>query len=105
MTNKREDVQRTVLPIPRRPYQGTVLYDARDPEAKFSPIKPVRPPEGAPNVLLILLDDVGFGASDAFGGPCKSPTAEKLSVAGLRNYDTVSSPEQRLATSRGEFNL
>lgn len=38
-------------------------------------IDPLRPPEGAPNVLLSVLDDVGFGASTAFGGPCDTPTA------------------------------
>jgi arylsulfatase A-like enzyme len=84
MTTKRDIVQRTVLPIPHRPYQGTVLYDAKDPEAKFPPIQPLRPPEEAPNVLIILLDDVGFGASSAFGGPCQTPTAEKLSDGGLK---------------------
>jgi arylsulfatase A-like enzyme len=84
MTIKGNPIQRTVLPIPHRPYQGTILYDAKDPEAKFPPIQPLRPPEGAPNVLIILLDDVGFGASSAFGGPCKTPTAEKLSADGLK---------------------
>jgi hypothetical protein len=41
-------------------------------------------PAGAPNVLIILLDDVGFGASSAFGGPCHTPTLEKLAAEGLR---------------------
>jgi hypothetical protein len=45
---------------------------------------PLRPPTGAPNVLVILLDDVGFGASSAFGGPCRTPTAERLAAAGLK---------------------
>jgi hypothetical protein len=45
----------------------------------------MRPPEGAPNVLVVLLDDVGFGAASAFGGPCRTPTAEKL-AAGRLNY-------------------
>ncbi len=39
-------------------------------------IRPLRPPTGAPNVLIILLDDVGFGVSSAFGGPCQTPTAD-----------------------------
>jgi len=52
--------------------------DAKDPEAKFRPIEPLQPPAGAPSVLVILLDDVGFGASSAFGGPCATPTAERL---------------------------
>ena len=45
---------------------------------------PLRPPAGAPNVLVILLDDVGFGASSAFGGPCQTPTAERLAADGLK---------------------
>jgi arylsulfatase A-like enzyme len=84
MTTRHDSIPRTVLPIPHRPYQGTILYDAKDPEAKFPPIKPFRPPEGSPNVLIILLDDVGFGASSAFGGPCNTPTAERLSAGGLK---------------------
>jgi arylsulfatase len=58
--------------------------DAKDPEAKFPPIEPLTPPEGAPNVLVVLLDDVGFGASSAFGGPCATPTAERLAGEGLK---------------------
>src|SRR5246127_1167794 len=44
----------------------------------------LRPPEGAPNVLIVLIDDVGFGASSAFGGPCHTPTAERLAAEGLK---------------------
>ena len=50
----------------------------------YPPIEPLLPPEGAPNVLIILLDDVGFGASSAFGGPCETPNAEKLAAGGLK---------------------
>jgi arylsulfatase A-like enzyme len=76
--------QRDVLPIPDRPYDGPVPFDAKDPEAKFPPIEPLRPPAGAPNVLIVLLDDVGFAASSAFGGPCATPTAERLAAQGLK---------------------
>jgi hypothetical protein len=79
-----DSVQRGVLPIPDRKPIGLTTYDAKDPETKFPPITPVRPPAGAPNVLLILLDDVGFGASSVFGGPCRTPTAERLAADGLR---------------------
>ena len=82
MTN--EKFGREVLPIPERRYSGLVTYDAKDPDTSFPPIEPLRPPEGAPNVLIVLLDDVGFGASSAFGGPCQTPTAEKLVGTGLR---------------------
>ena len=44
----------------------------------------IRPPEGAPNVLIILIDDAGFGSSSAFGGPCQTPNAEKLAAGGLK---------------------
>ena len=78
------DARRDVLPIPDQPYNGPVYEDAKDPEAEFPPIQPLRPPPGAPNVLIVLLDDVGFGASSAFGGPCNTPTAERLSANGLK---------------------
>jgi arylsulfatase A-like enzyme len=84
MTHQPDKHSRATLPIPHREYQGLIKYDARDPEAKFPPIEPLRPPAGAPNVLIILLDDVGFGASSAFGGPCQTPTAERLAAGGLK---------------------
>jgi arylsulfatase A-like enzyme len=78
------EIQRSVLPVPDQPDFGLVTYDAKDPDTKFPPIEPLRPPEGAPNVLVILLDDVGFGAASAFGGPCSTPTAERLAGGGLK---------------------
>jgi arylsulfatase A-like enzyme len=75
---------REVLPIPERPYEGRVYEDAKDPNATFPPIAPLRPPVGAPNVLIVLLDDVGFAASSAFGGPCSTPVAERLAANGLK---------------------
>ena len=54
-------------------YVGLTTYDAKDPNTKYPPITPLRPPAGAPNVLIVLIDDVGFGASSAFGGPCNTP--------------------------------
>jgi arylsulfatase A-like enzyme len=80
----KEKIQRWVLPIPYQHYQGLITYDAKDPDTKFPPIEQLRPPKGAPNVLIILLDDVGFGASSAFGGPCQTPTAEMLAAGGLK---------------------
>ena len=77
-------IQRSVLPIPDRRPVTLTTYDAKDPDTKFPPITQLRPPTGAPNVLVILLDDVGFGASSAFGGPCQTPNAEKLAASGLR---------------------
>jgi arylsulfatase A-like enzyme len=77
-------VGREVLPIPDRPYEGLITYDAKDPDTSFPPIEPLRPPDGAPNVLVVLIDDVGFGASSAFGGPCNTPNAERLAANGLK---------------------
>ena len=70
--NTSKQIQRDILPIPDKPYAGFVAYDAKDPDSKFAPIEQLRPPQGAPNVLIMLLDDVGFGASSAFGGPCQT---------------------------------
>ena len=84
MTHGPDRHARGTLPIPDRSAQGLTTYDAKDPDTAFPAIEPLLPPEGAPNVLVVLLDDVGFGASSAFGGPCQTPTAERLASGGLR---------------------
>jgi arylsulfatase A-like enzyme len=78
------ELQRSVLPIPARRRHRLTAHDARDPDNQFDAIEPLRPPAGAPNVLIVLLDDVGFGSSSAFGGPVSTPTAERLAGQGLR---------------------
>ncbi|HET7837096.1 MAG TPA: arylsulfatase [Variovorax sp.] len=75
---------RTHLPMRNTSRPGLITYDARDPDTRFPPIDQLRPPRGAPNVLIILIDDAGFGSSSAFGGPCQTPNAEKLAAAGLK---------------------
>src|SRR5215203_3996981 len=79
-----DETARTVLPIPDRAHTGLTTYDAKDPDTSFPPIEQLRPPAGAPNVLVILIDDAGFGSSSAFGGPCQTPNAEKLAANSLR---------------------
>src|SRR5215510_13427637 len=79
-----ESIERDVLPIPDRQPVGLTTFDAKDPATSFAAIEPLRPPTGAPNVLIVLLDDVGFGSSSAFGGPCRTPTAERLAAGGLK---------------------
>jgi hypothetical protein len=71
------------LPRPDFHFQGQVgrTYQDSDP-ATFPQI--VRPPKGAPNILLILLDDVGFGQFSVFGGGVPSPSMEQLAAQGLR---------------------
>ncbi|MCP9272507.1 arylsulfatase [Mycolicibacterium sp. CAU 1645] len=63
---------------------GYTPYDAKDPNSHFAPIEPLRPPADAPNILLVMIDDAGYGASSAFGGPCSTPTLERLAGNGLR---------------------
>jgi arylsulfatase len=84
MTNSADRHARAMLPIPDRPSSGPTTFDAKDPDTSYPPIEPLLPPAGAPNVLIVLVDDAGFGASSAFGGPCQTPTAERLAAGGLR---------------------
>jgi arylsulfatase A-like enzyme len=79
-----ERPNRTVLPVHDRLHTGLVTYDAKDPDTSFPPIEPLRPPAGAPNVLVVLLDDTGFGASSTFGGPIRTATFDRLAANGLR---------------------
>jgi arylsulfatase A-like enzyme len=103
-------VPRTILPIPDRQHIGLTTYDAKDPNSKFPPIEPLAPPKGAPNVLIVLLDDVGFGASSAFGGPCQTPNFEKLASGGLKytrfHTTALCSPtRQALLTGRNHHSV
>src|SRR5215831_10108451 len=84
MPNRDEEIGRETLPIPDRPKIGLTTFDAKDPDTKYPPIVPLRPPKGAPNVLVVLIDDAGFGAASAFGGPCRTPNFERLAADGLR---------------------
>jgi arylsulfatase len=72
----------TVLPRPAQPFKGKIARTAKDSTPDFP--KGIEAPKGAPNVLLIMTDDVGFGASSTFGGPIPTPTYDKLAKAGLR---------------------
>jgi len=74
-----------VLPHPQQPFKGKIGRTAKDSTPDFP--KPLAAPKGAPNVLLIMTDDVGWGASSTFGGPIPTPTYDKLAKAGLR-YNT-----------------
>jgi arylsulfatase A-like enzyme len=46
-------------------------------------IRPLRAPSGVPNVVIVLIDDMGFGASSAYGGPCAMPIAQRLAKNGI----------------------
>src|SRR5215831_9793446 len=71
-----------VLPRPPEPFKGKIGRKASESTPDFP--KAVEAPKGAPNVLLIMTDDVGFGASSTFGGPIPTPNYDKLAKAGLR---------------------
>jgi arylsulfatase len=77
-----QEADRTVLPQPDPPFKGKIGLTPADSVKDFP--KAVTAPEGAPNVLIILTDDVGFGASSAFGGPIPTPTMERIANAGIR---------------------
>ncbi len=75
-------LDRTVLPIPEPEVDPITELDAR--KAKAPPRFEVKVPAGAPNVLIVLIDDMGFGQSSAFGGPIHMPTLERLARGGLK---------------------
>jgi arylsulfatase A-like enzyme len=97
-----------VLPAPPAPFEGQIGLSAKDSKPDFP--KPVHAPKGAPNVVLILLDDVGFGASSTFGGPINTPTLERLAKNGLRytqfHTTALSSPTRAaLITGRNHHSV
>ena len=81
--NEAQDhLDRTVLPIPEPKLAPITTFDVRN--AKAPPRFQVKAPAKAPNVLIVLIDDMGFGQSSAFGGPIHMPTVERLGNNGLR---------------------
>lgn len=84
-----DNLDRTVLPIPEPKRPVYKELDARKimPPPRFE----VNAPAGAPNVVIILIDDLGFGATSAFGGPIRTPTLDGLAQNGLRynNFHTT----------------
>jgi arylsulfatase len=71
-----------VLPRPEPPFGGKIGRTTKESTKDFP--KEGQAPKGAPNVLLIMTDDVGFGASSTFGGPIPTPTMDRLAKSGLR---------------------
>ena len=87
--NAQGGIDRTVLPIAEPTPQRYTELDARNakPPARFE----VKAPGNAPNVVIVLIDDVGFGGPSAFGGPIRTPTMEQVAAAGVRfnNFHTT----------------
>ena len=76
------EIDRSRLPLHRPPFKGRIGTTYQDSESAWPELP--RPPEGAPNILLILLDDVGFGQASTFGGPVPTESLDKLAADGLR---------------------
>ncbi|WP_096906948.1 arylsulfatase [Dietzia sp. WMMA184] len=97
-------LDRHVLPVRRLAGRVPAEMDRRDQQDGFPGVEQIRPPQGAPNVLLVMLDDVGFGTSSAFGGPCRTPTIERLNHNGAgytRFHTTALCSPTRAATLTG----
>lgn len=78
----KNEFNRSILPVPDPPFKGKIGLRPSDSEKDFP--AEVKAPDGAPNILLILTDDVGFGASSTFGGPIPTPSMDRLAADGLQ---------------------
>jgi arylsulfatase len=101
------EFDRTVLPITQEPFKGTIGTSIAT-SVPHRP-EPVRAPEGAPNILVVMTDDVGFGTPSAFGGPVPTPNLDRLSADGFRfnrfHTTAVCSPTRAaLLTGRNAHN-
>src|SRR6478672_7481886 len=66
-----------------KPFKGTINIDVRDSVPDWEPYTQPKAPEGAPNVLYIVLDDVGFSAMEPYGGLIETPNINRLATNGL----------------------
>ncbi|HKW20716.1 MAG TPA: arylsulfatase, partial [Ktedonobacterales bacterium] len=67
-----------------KPFKGTINIDIRDSQPDWAPFEPPKAPEGAPNVLYVVLDDVGFSAIGCYGGPVETPNIDRIAQNGIR---------------------
>ena len=82
VANATDTVERSILPIPEAAFKGRIATTARESTADFP--KQIQAPDKAPNVLIVILDDVGFGHAGTFGGAVSTPTMDSLAREGLR---------------------
>lgn len=84
-----DGLDRTVLPLAEPKIPASKVLDVRN--AKAPPRFEVKAPKGAPNVLLVLLDDLGFAGTGSFGGPVSTPSFERIANEGVRynNFHTT----------------
>ena len=67
-----------------KPFKGVVNVDIRDSMPDWEPFEPPKAPDGAPSVLYVVLDDVGFSALGCYGGPVETPNIDRIAADGLR---------------------
>jgi len=106
----KDSVDRTVLPPVLAKFSGKVGKTYKESTPDFGPATPLSAPEGAPNILVIVLDDVGFGQLGCYGGPIETPNIDKLASTGLRytNFHTTAlcSPSRAaLLTGRNHHSI
>jgi len=84
-------VQRDVLPPPAPAFKGKIGKNYKESTPDFGPALPLKAPDGAPNILLVVLDDVGFGQLGSYGSPIETPNLDRLAATGLRynNFHTT----------------
>ena len=82
---------RTVLPLPVPDFAGKIGETYKDSTPDWTPALPLQAPKGAPNILMIVLDDVGYSQLGSYGGPIETPNLDKLASSGLRftNFHTT----------------
>jgi len=101
---------RHVLPEPQPPGNVVTALGIDEQSAPFEPVRPTAAPDRAPHVVVVVLDDLGFGSTSAFGGPCRTPTADRLAADGLRytrfHVTALCSPtRQALMTGRNHHSV
>ena len=84
-------VDRTVLPPAPPVFRGRIGTNYKNSTPDFAPALPVTAPDGAPNLLIVVLDDVGYGHLGCYGGPIETPHIDRLAASGLRynNFHTT----------------
>ena len=84
-----DQVDRSVLPLRRPAFSGVVDRTLAGSQPDWSILSSPRAPEAAPNVLVVLIDDAGFGQPSTFGGGVSTPTMSRLAEDGLRVFRSV----------------
>jgi Sulfatase len=79
-----DQIDRTVLPIRRPAFSGVANRTLDGSQPDWGLIDHVKPPAASPNVLLVLIDDAGFGNPSTFGGPIDTPNYDRMAAQGLR---------------------